>query len=515
MPEARRARAHGEALGVAEQEYLLRREEGHEELAERVRRARQRGPRGRGGRGDRGRGRGRGPNEKKEGALLPLRVRRRRRPPRHRARAEPRGRDRARRAPDAAVRARGPVRDAGGPHVGRDLQDREGHRGGRLLARAARETQGRAPRGERRGVGQVLRGQNHPEGALETGGRLVHQGDDAGTEFARGRRPPVPPAAIPLVPGEGPAGHGRGLLPGRLRALPRQRRRQGDGPRPRREARRVLRRGDRHGPVGAAQVRHRLVRRSGNAAAGPGRRDGPSRRRRQRVCRRRQKSSKAVCRAPQVHRDLKLENVLVKANGHLAICDFGTSKTLRRTPTDGAPPAPASDDAARTRGLEPLTKSIIGTPAYMAPEMLLEQPYSYSVDWWALGVTYFTMLRARLPFDGGRNHEEEKMLWRIVKSRPRYDVTWQSETRECLQLLLQKVPKTRICSLTQLKTQPIYADFAWDAVEAETVAPPFVPRFGCRAVVQTGVPSRDFGDAAAATRIFRGGVVAAPPRLRT
>lgn len=78
----------------------------------------------------------------------------------------------------------------------------------------------------------------------------------------------------------------------------------------------------------------------------------------------------------------------MKANGHLAICDFGTSKTLRRTPTDGAPPAPASDDAARTRGLEPLTKSIIGTPAYMAPEMLLEQPYSYSVDWWALGVTY-------------------------------------------------------------------------------------------------------------------------------
>ena len=121
------------------------------------------------------------------------------------------------------------------------------------------------------------------------------------------------------------------------------------------------------------------------------------------------------------------------------------------------------------------------------------------------------------------------MLWRIVKSRPRYDVTWQSETRECLQLLLQKVPKTRICSLTQLKTQPIYADFAWDAVEAETVAPPFVPRFGCRAVVQTGVPSRDFGDAAAATRIFRGGGsrrrrgcdvdsprrrVAAVPRLR-
>jgi len=144
----------------------------------------------------------------------------------------------------------------------------------------------------------------------------------------------------------------------------------------------------------------------------------------------------------------------VKANGHLAICDFGTSKTLRRTPTDGAPPAPASDDAARTRGLEALTKSIIGTPAYMAPEMLLEQPYSYSVDWWALGVTYaaaaakslarspvradllrrrncgrrarplrrgkterryFTMLRARLPFDGGPRPRAEIQTPRCLR----------------------------------------------------------------------------------------------------
>jgi len=169
-----------------------------------------------------------------------------------------------------------------------------------------------------------------------------------------------------------------------------------------------------------------------------------------------------------VHRDLKLENVLVKANGHLAICDFGTSKTLKPAGAEAA-------DAPGEARLRETTKSIIGTPAYMAPEMLLEQPYSYSVDWWALGVTFFTMLRARLPFDGGRNHEEEKMLWRIVKSRPRYDSAWTPPTRECLQLLLQKVPKTRICSLAQLREQPVYATFDWDAVEREAVEPPFVP----------------------------------------
>ena len=44
----------------------------------------------------------------------------------------------------------------------------------------------------------------------------------------------------------------------------------------------------------------------------------------------------------------------------------------------------------------------------MAPEMLLAQPYDFAVDWWALGVLFFTMLKGRLPFDAA---EEDKMLW--------------------------------------------------------------------------------------------------------
>lgn len=105
----------------------------------------------------------------------------------------------------------------------------------------------------------------------------------------------------------------------------------------------------------------------------------------------------------------------------------------------------------------------------------MEQPYNYSVDWWALGVTFFTMLRARLPFDGGRAHEEEKMLWRIVKSRPRYDPSWSPNTHECLQKLLQKTPKTRIVSLDALKGLTLYKGFKWDDVERERTLAPFVP----------------------------------------
>lgn len=204
-----------------------------------------------------------------------------------------------------------------------------------------------------------------------------------------------------------------------------------------------------------------------------------------------------------VHRDLKLENVLLKASGHVVICDFGTSKVLRPQSNEDNSGASTSATAATSsseggvsdevrESLESLvssgsrraasysklpltTKSIIGTPAYMAPEMLLEQPYNYSVDWWALGVTFFTMLKAQLPFTGGRSNDEEKMLWRIVKSRPKYDPNWSKPTRDLLQSLLQKLPKTRICSLSSFKKAELFEDLDWSALEQEKLTPPFVP----------------------------------------
>lgn len=141
-------------------------------------------------------------------------------------------------------------------------------------------------------------------------------------------------------------------------------------------------------------------------------------------------------------------------------------------------PTDSSCDAGDTTGdVAPVvthTKSIVGTPAYMAPEMLLTQPYDFSVDWWALGVVLFTMLKGRLPFDAP---EEEKMLWRIVKSKPRYDVNWSQPLLDVLRALLQKRPSTRLNSLRALSRHDLYRDTDWRALEHLELQPPYLPSF--------------------------------------
>jgi mitogen-activated protein kinase kinase 3 len=68
----------------------------------------------------------------------------------------------------------------------------------------------------------------------------------------------------------------------------------------------------------------------------------------------------------QIHRDLKPENILLNAAGDVKISDFGISKELGRT--------------------QALTRTFIGTAAYMSPERVLNQEYSYPSDIWALGL---------------------------------------------------------------------------------------------------------------------------------
>ncbi|XP_016986805.1 serine/threonine-protein kinase fused [Drosophila rhopaloa] len=131
-----------------------------------------------------------------------------------------------------------------------------------------------------------------------------------------------------------------------------------------------------------------------------------------------------------LHRDLKPQNVLLDKNMHAKLCDFGLARNM-------------------TLGTHVLT-SIKGTPLYMAPELLAEQPYDHHADMWSLGCIAYESMAGQPPFCASS-------ILHLVKMIKHEDVKWPStltsECRSFLQGLLEKDPGMRI-SWTQLLCHP-------------------------------------------------------------
>jgi serine/threonine protein kinase len=158
-----------------------------------------------------------------------------------------------------------------------------------------------------------------------------------------------------------------------------------------------------------------------------------------------------------IYRDLKPENVLLDAAGHIRLTDFGLSKEGISGSSSGA-------------------NSFCGTPEYLAPEILNRQGHGRAVDWWSLGALLYEMLTGLPPF---YCQDRERLFEKIRKAELPYPASLSRPAKSILSGLLTKDPAKRLGSGPN-DAEPIFRheffqDLDWYKLQHGELSPPWTP----------------------------------------
>ena len=212
-----------------------------------------------------------------------------------------------------------------------------------------------------------------------------------------------------------------------------------------------------------------------------------------------------------VYRDLKPENVLIRADGHIMLTDFDLS--LQSTSTPSLESASEDDEATSVccfpdhlfrftlrRGssrrallrraasarqpqqplvvaepVEARSCSFVGTHEYVAPEVARGGPHGAAVDWWALGVFLYELLHGRTPFAGADNEATLRNIARRPLSFPSAGAG-DADARDLIERLLAKDPRQRLGSrrgAADVKAHPFFRGLNFALLRSSR--PPVVP----------------------------------------
>ena len=153
------------------------------------------------------------------------------------------------------------------------------------------------------------------------------------------------------------------------------------------------------------------------------------------------------------HRDIKPSNIMIDQNGYLKMIDFGTAKVLKD-----------------------YTSTIIGTPHYIAPEILQGKGYSLSCDFWSLGICMYEIFYGKYPF-GDTAGEVIDIYKEILKKNLSFpkDSSKFEVVNNFIEELLAKKVNERICNVSKLKKMEFFKDFDFDKLNDFQLEPPYKP----------------------------------------
>lgn len=161
-----------------------------------------------------------------------------------------------------------------------------------------------------------------------------------------------------------------------------------------------------------------------------------------------------------VHRDLKPENLLVMANGHVKMTDYGFSCML----------------SGNSKAM-----SVLGTPEYMAPEILHGRGYDKCVDWWAYGILIYELSTKYTPFAkaGPGKVTKETLMRKIRDEKPEMPSHVGSALKSLLKQLLERDVSSRLCcraaGFKELKDHEWFNEVEWLMAYNMNIASPFLP----------------------------------------
>ncbi|CAI9590729.1 unnamed protein product, partial [Staurois parvus] len=160
-----------------------------------------------------------------------------------------------------------------------------------------------------------------------------------------------------------------------------------------------------------------------------------------------------------VYRDLKPENILLDDHGHIRISDLGLAVHIPEGQT---------------------IKGRVGTVGYMAPEVVKNERYTFSPDWWALGCLLYEMIAGQSPFQQRKRKIKREEVERLVKEgQEEYSSKFSPEANAVCTMLLCKDPDQRLgCrggGAQEVKEHPLFRHINFKRLEAGMLEPPFKP----------------------------------------